>query len=713
MDEPSLTAEVRGLDLLLVVVVLSSAVSVLGGVAWQGALLFAIAWFVLIAIPGEALMTVLCPRVARSRADAAVVAAGLGLAAQAFLFIASRLIGVPSVYVLTSGGLALVGARCLWRRRGARRTVSVIRPSRWEVALAVAAGLALTLRFYSAFVYSPYPVPARGVRYHPDLVWHQSIAAEVANHVPPTMAWMGGSDWGYHWFAHVHLAAMSDAVGLELDVIVLRLYLAPLILLAMLGLGALARATFPEAPRWSAVLAAGLPVLVGEPDFEWGNAVRFLGVYGEDLFLSPSFLFGLVLFMAVALVSVRGEFGRRMPAGERVAAGLLVATGVGAKASFGPTVVAGLMIVFLHSLAYRGLRPTLRAMGTYCAVVVAVSLGTGAFVFAGADVGARPSLATVSRLIEAAALPSTGWALLVSGAVVLTALLVPLAGVPWALTRRRYKHSEGELFLIGMLGAGFVGFLVIDHPGFSQLYILYYGFSAGFAVSAAGLSHLVVELRRDAGYGLTTGPPRGGRSTGRAFAVVTVVLLGLGAADGPFDVLPVLQKQLHGEVVEDRRGTLLTADLVAGMRFVRSHSVPDDKIAVDRHSVGDGRSLMFYYSAYSERRVYIESWGYTPDALRSEHRSVPPEFSSRLALNRRAFIGDPDALLELTRAGVRFLVHDRLSGYGDEEALDQVLTPAIRNHAVTVYSLADCAEDSRRLPGPTAMSESCRRQEGT
>ena len=99
-------------------------------------------------------------------------------------------------------------------------------------------------------------------------------------------------------------------------------------------------------------------------------------------------------------------------------------------------------------------------------------------------------------------------------------------------------------------------------------------------------------------------------------------------------------------------------------RWVRDHSSPSDVLATNLHcrAVVDGwcDSRNFWLSAYAERRVLIEGWGFAPRvALTGPY--TPFWDQELLRLNDEAIVAPTADLLAMLRDrhGVRWLVVDR------------------------------------------------------
>jgi hypothetical protein len=124
---------------------------------------------------------------------------------------------------------------------------------------------------------------------------------------------------------------------------------------------------------------------------------------------------------------------------------------------------------------------------------------------------------------------------------------------------------------------------------------------------------------------------------------------------------------------------------VDAARWVRDHSGRGDVLATNVHCISgevpescDSRS--FWLSAYAERPVLVEGWGFSP---RQAKVGLTPFWNPELLrLNDSAFTDPTPSTLESLRArGVRWLVVDR----------------ALRPESPELASLADPVYDNGRL----------------
>ena len=127
---------------------------------------------------------------------------------------------------------------------------------------------------------------------------------------------------------------------------------------------------------------------------------------------------------------------------------------------------------------------------------------------------------------------------------------------------------------------------------------------------------------------------------------------------------------------------------VDAARWVRDHSSPDDILATNAHCLSgdlngcDSRS--FWLSAYAERSVLIEGWGFAP---RQAAVGLTPFWdSSLLALNETAFTAPTPAILDelRDRHGVRWLVVDRAVGR-ESGSLARLADPVYDDGRIAVF----------------------------
>jgi MFS family permease len=153
------------------------------------------------------------------------------------------------------------------------------------------------------------------------------------------------------------------------------------------------------------------------------------------------------------------------------------------------------------------------------------------------------------------------------------------------------------------------------------------------------------------------------RSAGAAVAaaLVTALVISGGAFAGPFDYFRSTPLTPHDAAVV---GKGIDGDQYRALAWIRDNTDPDDVIAVNNYAVDPGGLLNFFtaYSAYSERRTFIEGWRYSERSVLGVGHPPPgaDPYGDRTALNAAAYAGDPAAIDELRdRWGVRYMVMDK------------------------------------------------------
>jgi hypothetical protein len=460
----------------------------------------------------------------------------LGLVAEIGFYIATASLDVRDLFFAYP---VLVGlpAALIWRRR-ARRGGSP--PSseangggprfsslqRWSVA-----GLCVTAVAYigmTLFAYSPIPGSVPNVLYVEDLLFHITVATEAQQHWPVETPQVSGVVLHYHYFAHLHMAAIGDVTGIEMPIVVLRLWIVPLFCLLLLQLSLLGRAISGIA--WAGPVTAGLFLLVWEIDLVTPQLAPFLSINQILAWGSPSYLLGLVFFVPlITLLAglLRTEVRARLGPGISTRAGwvmvaILAAGAAGAKVVALPMLCAGLAACLgLAWLRRRSLQPTaLRAVallaGMFLVAVLALygTSGGGMRLGAGGNFELMPALLQLRDSFgDGTVVEVLFWGV---GSLLCAVLLLaaPLLGLVWYF-RRGGGLGDVEAFLLGMTLAGFIAFVFIEHDVAASFYFTFYGVIAASPLAAAGLCRLA-------------GPWLQGREGSRATGLAVAAVWGAG-----------------------------------------------------------------------------------------------------------------------------------------------------------------------------------------
>lgn len=420
--------------------------------------------------------------------------------------------------------------------------------------LAVAAAVVVVVAQQWLGYLAPNDLPPSDRGYYPDLLWHLGLAAEAARDLPlqtPQVADAGVLR--YHWFSNAHVAASSLMTGIDVQTIMLRLWVVPVAVLFVVLTAVLAQRV--SSKPWVGAAAAWVCLPTLTLPF-WPSVVPNLAHLNA---YSPSQLFAypVLLLTLHALVDAVRSPTRRW--GPLAVAGVGAVGCSGAKASALPVLLGGLGLALLAALVLR--RNRLRLL--LLCVAGAGLAGVALVLVSGGDSGAGIQLLSsltlllpyrvllgrepaFDTLLPSGLVDSSAGALLLVTLVVATALgaMRTLALVA-PFMQRRLRGDLAAWLLTGVCASSLVPFLLLGHEGYSQYYFVYSSIPAGSALLAwsaataiedAGLSRRVAICSVVAGAALTgalgawagSSPPAQTASEMQTAMVVFVGQLGVG-----------------------------------------------------------------------------------------------------------------------------------------------------------------------------------------
>jgi hypothetical protein len=262
---------------------------------------------------------------------------------------------------------------------------------------------------------------------------------------------------------------------------------------------------------------------------------------------------------------------------------------------------------------------------------------------------------------------------------------VLVVGLVALLAARRAQLDDAErlLAICAVVGAAIV-LGVSDQDG-GQLYFWDYAYVALAALAALGIE------------GLLSRP--GGGSRVLAVAPMTVLAV-LGAASTVFisgpharrivaTIVPGVPGPFHTEQPSPAE---LTPSVLRGLRWLRDHSDDRAVVAVNNQAsmYAPGSHHYFYYSAFSERQIMLEGFGFTPAFWLSPTPASLRELSRRLSLLDSIYReGSAAAIDEVRRRyGVDYLLEDRRNELPQHTLPASVARVVFSNAEIRIYSLA-------------------------
>ncbi|WP_350274219.1 hypothetical protein [Kribbella sp. HUAS MG21] len=620
-------------------------------------------------------------------------------------------------------------------------------PVAWTWGLAVSAAVMVGATTYGVMAY--HPMPPHGEAYYPDLLYHLSMVQELIRSVPPETPQVVGEPLEYHWFANADMAAAVDVTRLTPMVVLFRLWVLPWLVVALLVCATLARTV--SRTWWTGVLAA-LALAAPQLFLLVDTSVNLAPPVS---LLSPSQTFGMVAAVAVAVFLIHLLFkeGSRWLWLITVPVAIV---GGGSKPTVLPLLVAAVGLAALYLLLTTRRIPW-RLIGT-----AAVLLVVGAITFvtvAGSTSGSRLQFLAVLKSLPVypaatgdrtqpgaggLILPALAHGEVIGTLSLLLGLLLTLQAMAWAGFGVAGRKDPVAWFLLGAMIAGWLGYLLVDHPSVSESYFVYTvapfslagaGWFAATSARAAGrpvpiaIAAFVLSIVYAGLLVWARGVPAA--SPGRQLWLSTrmlLVVLGITlilvlawrlffrqAGGGMFVVLVLLstapissflQSAVRGDT--EKAPTYRAArwwvypDEAAAALWLGRHSAPTDVVATNTwcrpagpHAPGcDARGYLV--SGIAGRRALIEGWAYTSQAMAKQgdggrrYTEQPSPWPDRVALTEQALTTPTTDVLARLRDeyGVRWLYADARNG-PVAPALDQL---AVRRHSVGNVVIYDLGE---------------------
>jgi len=601
-------------------------------------------------------------------------------------------------------------------------------PVLWHWGVAAAAAIAVVGKYVHGVMLA---VPGQGKGYAVDMLYHLAIVEEaVLRGVPLQNPQVSGELLRYHWFADAHLAASTAATGADPREVLFRTWLAPMILAFAVAVAALARQVVRT---WWAGVAGAAAAVVGTSGlglFRGGSSVDV------DAFFvySPSQEFAAVT--GVGLVSVMlGLLVQRWPLPAAVLLTLALIGNAGAKPTMLPLAAAG-CVGLLAAAVWRRDRRSLVA-GLSALAAVALVWGLAYLSVTGSNTGS--SLRPLDWFRQQAETPETLFAATASALVSLSLLLIS-----WATLFRGARDEEGLRFwLAAATLAGLTAFVMLDHPGNSEIYFLL-GIVPLVALGALlpvrdGLRQVPRRRRRQVAIGATVAgataaaavralveattigapalepsgfwlPAAAGATAlavgclawfalrdraslrGAGLAAMVLAVLGGSLVTGP-------ARDLFGgtsRVLATNRLYKFTPDEQAGANWIRGNTSPDDIVAtptycLPRREACDARG--FLITAMGARRTLLEGWAYTVESMAAAGEAggfvgLPTPWPDRKALTDEAMTRPTAATMSrLAAAGVDLIFTDESVSTPAKTALDHLATPVFVSGPVRIYEL--------------------------
>jgi hypothetical protein len=616
------------------------------------------------------------------------------------------------------------GAVPALRRHWVVRDYSRRAPIGWSWSVTGAVAFFTTYLAYTFLERNPILPTSEGTRQYMDLAYQLALAGEAKHQFPLHVPQVAGEPLNYHWFGYAHMASTSMIGHIDLPVVALRLAVpglcaAAIVLTAVLGWRVSGR-------PYVGAGAAALFFVIGETNFThpvtmpFGTQASFVIWHGMSMIYSWVLLIALIAALA-DVVDRRAD--RAVPPigpGAFVLTALLMFASSGAKASSVPVVAIALALTAIVLLIARRRIPW--AVVVAGAIAGSAQLFATAVLFRFQAYGIEVGWLSGFEAYWTQPADRPQWVQSLVVVAVIAAFVINMqlrvAGVAPLLWLRRGRLEPVQLLLLTGAIAGPLLYLALRQPGGANQYFTRAGFAFAVVISAWGYALVLERARLDRREKATLGALAAAlavvltavelRYAGPSPAVVTafdplkpllewfagllavglLAALAWGPASRAMPALrgrgglaaltallvigaPGLVMDMYKSVQSPNGGAYVNVPMprtrIEAARWTREHSSPRDVIATNVHCLQvvngwcDARS--FWLSAYSERRVLVEGWGFAP--LVAALGSYTPFWDQDLLRRNDAAFVTPsaDGLRDLRdRYGVRWLVVDRTVG---------------------------------------------------
>lgn len=681
--------------------------------------------------PGVLIVTI-CTGSQRGLAWLLAVGIATGYAVELMAFWFTALINQRGLFITYPILVVLAGAT-YWATQTRRRFLR--RPSigRVELLTVVVGAAIIALIVVSGYSETPLPGNAR-LAYSSDISYHLSLAADAKHHWPLALPWIVGHSLHYHWFLYGHLAAASQVTGIQIPILFFRIDLPVLLFVACLQIAVLASLLTER--RGAGALSLAFCLVLGGLNFAPESLAPFNNYLFEDLYRSPTFLYGLVFFLAALIVGL--EILQSPRRARRpwlwVLLALVLFGCAGAKVTILPILVGGTILMAVHDLL--GVRRVPMAVWGLLGIGFLALAGAYLTIYVGGGSGLhiaplRFVTSTLPATILDGAFPAAvGLPLrVVESGLWASVTFIPLVGI--ALGRRvGWLPNPGARWMLWIFAASLACTLTVSELGQSEAYFLMYGYIGVGVVSAIGMAEWcstqvprwnptrhtsIITLACASTLVLTQVQPialkafrfplvaskaapylilgvavaalavygswRRSFSTG-ALYFATLILLFSSALNTLFTAGTAIGNRSAalgspGFTADGMR--LVTPPLADGLNWLRDNTPSDTLVAVNNHfrDAAHTDSRMFIYSAFSERRFFLETWALTEESLRMQFQTgldSPNPYPALLTLNDSAFASPEDQSLQILRRKyhVRYLFIDKLGTH---------VSPSVYRHA--------------------------------
>ncbi|MDF2675386.1 MAG: hypothetical protein K0R09_3658 [Clostridiales bacterium] len=553
------------------------------------------------------------------------------------------------------------------------------------IVLLFITALLMLITFVGFTIANPLPYQTGMVTYNPDFLWTIGNTQAIIRGLPPMDARMSGIVFNYHYFLSVHLAVMSIVSKLGTVEVFFWFSQIGKVFLMVFSSYVLGKAYFNNRKKalffsW-VFFFSNCASLYGAYKINYGIFLNFnfshVTDYPFGYELSISFLF---LCAAIIIDQIKCN---KLHYGYLIAGGLFTFGATGSKGPLGAMIfgvlVVVLIILIVQRKEYKLVAPYMYVTAFGYLIVFFTLLNRGGELL---DIspGFTVSASILGKVLKKLGNENNMKYLRVAFIPIHFVLYLPFAAIPfleWFFNKLRHiKTTRAEEFLIGgMALSGILASYLLKHTGSSHMYFI---MASTAFIEICAIDWLAANFKR-------------------ADWLIKLIIIG-GFAAGTITTYYMTMFEYNKAMVkveQIKSKSLMYAnpyfDRITryeyeGMKWLDNNTDINSIIATDRHFIGkqqtEAFSRSFYYSAFSNRQVFLEGWLYTYPS-----KEIQDIIKHKYEINSKLFSKKEENRSKIMREnGIDYLVLSRVTD-SDIKIDEKNLVCVFSNRDLRIYKL--------------------------
>jgi len=518
----------------------------------------------------------------------------------------------------------------------------------WSLVLGILFIVAAFLFFIATWYYSQFTIPQGNQKIHmyPDLAWHLGNVQEAVRHWPLQDPRMAGLPFKYHYFAHLHMACQSLVIKVSAETLLFRTF--PPLLVVWLVLLSFCISRYFWQDNFKCLFAVVLLFFTGSLELLCKYREVFLNLFFYDLFLSPTYLMGITIFLSFFIVYMILD-KHKFHLSEIILLGLLFWTSLGAKGPGGLILIGS--VWFVTGIGAIRKSPLIKWHVYLALAMLIIFVLNFYFIFGGFG-----TTSSVLRFSPLATIFTAGLYFHVKGFCLKylpnnelwKIILHPLVFIMYICGFFSYRLvvlkyilripriwkdlNFGHLFLFGIIFLSLCGGFLFEAAGKSQIYFMFYGYFF-IALLGAGLCYHYI------------------RTSSLLVKIILIMFILISfPAIGSYFIRGAIMTLRQTNLNYRKKGGLGGSEAVLLMKLAEVSKADDIILGNAFFNDEEGKEPKWFYgSALSGRRFFLEGWTYG-DMVHAG------DFEKRKNLAFSTFSGSLDIALLAKQYGIKYIV---------------------------------------------------------